>query len=220
MIASKPVRLLSLAIVALVLAGVRGIVGGIGSSGDLFEGAGADSVAAGKRTPGVRRLRLGRRHGRGHHPQRPRRPSAVARHQRTRAPASGQARGVLRLLVHATPQAAPVGRHAGHARERPHAGRRRHLRALAPLRRGRWARHRTGADPVRCRRGPGQLRPGLAPRSVRAGRRPRPGARGGDVDGMSLTNTTGLMTAKGFTKGIGGLYRIGRLYRSGTGRIR
>ncbi len=55
MIASKPVRLLSLAIVALVvLVGVRSIVGGIGSSGDLFEGAGADSVAAaGKRSPGV-----------------------------------------------------------------------------------------------------------------------------------------------------------------------
>ena len=54
MIASKPVRLLSLAIVALVvLVGVRGIVGGIGSSGDLFEGAGGDSVAAVKRTPGV-----------------------------------------------------------------------------------------------------------------------------------------------------------------------
>lgn len=54
MIASKPVRLLSLAIVALVvLVGVRGIVGGIWSSGDLFEGAGAGSVAAGKRTPGV-----------------------------------------------------------------------------------------------------------------------------------------------------------------------
>ena len=54
MIASKPVRLLSLAIVTLVVvAGVRGLVGGIGSSGDLFEGAGADSVAAGKRTPGV-----------------------------------------------------------------------------------------------------------------------------------------------------------------------
>lgn len=54
MIVSKPVRLLSLAIVALVvLVGVRGIVGGIGSSGDLFEGAGADSVSTGKRTPGV-----------------------------------------------------------------------------------------------------------------------------------------------------------------------
>ena len=54
MIASKPVRLLSLTIVALVvLVGVRGIVGGTGSSGDLFDGAGADSVAAGKRTPGV-----------------------------------------------------------------------------------------------------------------------------------------------------------------------
>lgn len=54
MIASKPVRLLSLAIVALVvLVGVRGIVGGIGFSGDLLEGAGADPVAAGKRTPGV-----------------------------------------------------------------------------------------------------------------------------------------------------------------------
>ncbi len=52
MIASKPVRLLSLAIMALVvLVGVRGIVGGIGSSGDLF--AGADSVSAGERTPGV-----------------------------------------------------------------------------------------------------------------------------------------------------------------------
>lgn len=51
MIASKPVRLLSLAIVALVvLVGVRGIVGGIGSNGDLL---GADPVAAGKRTPGV-----------------------------------------------------------------------------------------------------------------------------------------------------------------------
>ena len=54
MIACKPVRHLSLVSEALVvLAGVRGIVGGIGSSGDLFEGAGADSVAAGKRTPGV-----------------------------------------------------------------------------------------------------------------------------------------------------------------------
>lgn len=54
MIASKPVRLPALAIVALVvLVGVRGIVCGIGSSGDLFQGSGADSVAAGKRTPGV-----------------------------------------------------------------------------------------------------------------------------------------------------------------------
>ncbi|GAB2444375.1 hypothetical protein GCM10027062_25100 [Nocardioides hungaricus] len=54
MIASKPVRLMSLAIVTLVaLAGVRSIVGGTGSSGDLFDGAGADSLAAGKRTPGV-----------------------------------------------------------------------------------------------------------------------------------------------------------------------
>jgi micrococcal nuclease len=54
MIVSKPVRLLSLAIVALVvLAGVRSIVGGIGSSGDLFGGASTDPVAAGKRTPGV-----------------------------------------------------------------------------------------------------------------------------------------------------------------------
>lgn len=54
MIASRPARLLSLAIVALVvLAGVRGIVGSVGSSGDLFEGAGADSVATGQRTPGV-----------------------------------------------------------------------------------------------------------------------------------------------------------------------
>jgi len=51
MIASKPVRLLSLAIVALVvLVGVRGIVGGIGSNGDLL---GVDPMAAGKRTPGV-----------------------------------------------------------------------------------------------------------------------------------------------------------------------
>ena len=50
MSASKPARLLSLAIVALVvLVGVRGIVGGTGSSGDLFDGAGAHSVAAGKR---------------------------------------------------------------------------------------------------------------------------------------------------------------------------
>ena len=54
MSASKPARLLSLAIVALVvLVGVRGIVGGTGSSGDLFDGAGADSMAAGKRTPGI-----------------------------------------------------------------------------------------------------------------------------------------------------------------------
>jgi micrococcal nuclease len=51
MIASKPVRLLSLAIVALVvLVGVRGIVGGIGVGGDLRE---TEPAAAGDRTPGV-----------------------------------------------------------------------------------------------------------------------------------------------------------------------
>lgn len=55
MIGSTLVRLLSLAIVALVvLVGVGGIVGGIGASGDLLKGAGADSVAAaGIRTSGV-----------------------------------------------------------------------------------------------------------------------------------------------------------------------
>ena len=55
MIASKPVRLLSLAIVALVvLVGVRGIVGGIGFSGDLLERSGGTApAAAGQRTPGV-----------------------------------------------------------------------------------------------------------------------------------------------------------------------
>jgi micrococcal nuclease len=51
MIASKPVRLLSLAILALVvLVGVRGIVGGIGVGGDLLE---TEPAAAGDRTPGV-----------------------------------------------------------------------------------------------------------------------------------------------------------------------
>jgi micrococcal nuclease len=51
MIASMPVRLLSLAILALVvLVGVRGIVGGIGVGGDLLE---TEPVAAGDRTPGV-----------------------------------------------------------------------------------------------------------------------------------------------------------------------
>lgn len=54
MSASKPVRLLSLAIVTLVaLAGVQSIAGGTGSSGALFEGASTDPVAAGQRTPGV-----------------------------------------------------------------------------------------------------------------------------------------------------------------------
>jgi hypothetical protein len=50
----QAVQLLSLAIVALVvLAGARSIVGGIGSSGDLFEGASTAPMAAGKRTPAV-----------------------------------------------------------------------------------------------------------------------------------------------------------------------
>lgn len=41
MIASKPVRLLSLAIVALVvIVGVRGIVGGFAFGGDLFDTTG------------------------------------------------------------------------------------------------------------------------------------------------------------------------------------
>ena len=54
MIASKPVQLLSLAIVALVvLVGVRGIVGGIGSNGDLPGRVGADRVAAGNRAAGA-----------------------------------------------------------------------------------------------------------------------------------------------------------------------
>lgn len=56
MIASKPVRLLSLAIVALVvIAGVRGIVGGFSFGGDLLDTrpSGSDAGAAGKRTAGV-----------------------------------------------------------------------------------------------------------------------------------------------------------------------
>lgn len=54
MIVGKPARLLSLAIVALVvLVGVRGIVGSIASRSDLLQSAGADSVATGQRTSGV-----------------------------------------------------------------------------------------------------------------------------------------------------------------------
>lgn len=56
MIASTPVRLLSLAIVAVVvIVGVRGIVGGFAFGGDIPENSsGSDSsAAAGERTPGV-----------------------------------------------------------------------------------------------------------------------------------------------------------------------
>jgi micrococcal nuclease len=55
MIASKPARALSLAIVAaVILAGARGIAGGIGFSGDLLERArGTESAASRERTPGV-----------------------------------------------------------------------------------------------------------------------------------------------------------------------
>ena len=54
-IASKPVRVLSLAIVALVvLVGVRGIVGGLAFSGGLLDGShGTEPAAAGGRTPAV-----------------------------------------------------------------------------------------------------------------------------------------------------------------------
>lgn len=55
MIASKPVRLLSLALVAAVVwAGIHGIVGGIGLGGDLLGGpSGSERPAAGVRTPAV-----------------------------------------------------------------------------------------------------------------------------------------------------------------------
>jgi micrococcal nuclease len=55
MIASKPVRLLSLAIVALVvIVGVRGIVGGFAFGGDLLDtNGGPGSATAGNRTAGV-----------------------------------------------------------------------------------------------------------------------------------------------------------------------
>jgi len=56
MIASKPVRLLSLATVALVvLVGVRGIMGGIGVGGDLLDtgNRAPRPAAAGERTRGV-----------------------------------------------------------------------------------------------------------------------------------------------------------------------
>jgi micrococcal nuclease len=56
MIASKPVRLLSLAIVALVvIVGIRGIVGGFAFGGDLLDtrSAGSDTGERGQRTAGV-----------------------------------------------------------------------------------------------------------------------------------------------------------------------
>ncbi len=56
MIASTPVRLLSLAIVALVgIVGVRGIVGGFAFGGDILDNSSGphSSAAAGERTPGV-----------------------------------------------------------------------------------------------------------------------------------------------------------------------
>lgn len=55
MIASKPVRLLSLALVAAVVwAGVHGIVGGIGLGGDLLDGRpGSDPSATFERTAAV-----------------------------------------------------------------------------------------------------------------------------------------------------------------------
>jgi len=56
MIASTPVRLLSLAIVALVvIVGVRGIVGGFAFGGDILDNSPGphSSAAAGERTPGV-----------------------------------------------------------------------------------------------------------------------------------------------------------------------
>jgi len=56
MIASTPVRLLSLAIVALVVVvGVRGIVGGFALGGDILDASpeSHSSAAAGERTPGI-----------------------------------------------------------------------------------------------------------------------------------------------------------------------
>ena len=56
MIASTPVRLLSLTIVALVgIVGVRGIVGGFAFGGDILDNSSGphSSAAAGERTPGV-----------------------------------------------------------------------------------------------------------------------------------------------------------------------
>ena len=55
MIASKPVRLLSLAIVALVvIVGLRGKVGGFAFGGDLLDTTGGpDSATVGNRTAGV-----------------------------------------------------------------------------------------------------------------------------------------------------------------------
>lgn len=53
MIASKPIRFLSLAIVAVVvLVGVRGIVGGFATGGDLLDTP-TSSEAPGERTAGV-----------------------------------------------------------------------------------------------------------------------------------------------------------------------
>ena len=102
MIASRPVRVLSLAIVALVvLVGVRGIVSGmVFSDGGLLAGD-----------------------------------------DRTQQSADGdsaprKARGVLRPPIDSIPRGAlAVGQRRG-PRERPHPGRRRHLRTLAALRRG------------------------------------------------------------------------------------
>ena len=56
MIASTPVRLLSLAIVALVVTvGARGIVGGFAFGGDMLDTSPGphSAAAAGERTPGV-----------------------------------------------------------------------------------------------------------------------------------------------------------------------
>lgn len=54
MIASRPIRLLSLAIVAaVVVVGVRGIVGGFAAGGDLLDTPTTSSGARGERTAGV-----------------------------------------------------------------------------------------------------------------------------------------------------------------------
>ena len=51
-------------------------------------------------------------------------------------------------------------------------------------------------------------------------RGPGPRTDGRDVVGMPMTTTPELIRAKGFTTGIGGLYRIGRLYRWWAASVR
>ena len=128
MIASTPVRVLSLAIVALVvLVGVRGIVGGLAFSGGLLDGShGTEPAAAGGRTPAVVESVLD-----GDTVEVTTRGGKTVRVRflgiSAQRSASGEVGGVLRLPVQQAPQEAAAAWQRRYACERPEPGIPRHL---------------------------------------------------------------------------------------------